>query len=223
VSHNQRGSEILVAGGSELTPLDYGVPGDISSAVFFIAAALMTRRSDITIRNVLLNPTRAHILEVLGRMNARLAVSRTEEFPEPVGDISVRHSKLTGTRVGGTEIPLVIDEIPALAACALFARGDTVVEGAEELRIKESDRIKGIVHMIRAFGGGIEEKNDGFVIHGGGDVSSTEIDPFGDHRMAMAASVIALAAKGRTRIKDACCVDISYPGFFDVLAEHRIS
>jgi 3-phosphoshikimate 1-carboxyvinyltransferase len=213
------GREIGITGLGELAPLDLTVPGDLSSAVFFIAAALVTPGSSLTVRNVLLNPTRAHILDVLKRMGGRIETELKTEFPEPAGDVHVRFSKLTGIRVGAGEVPLIIDEIPALAACALFARGDTVVSGAGELRIKESDRIRGIVQMIRAFGGHIEESEGGFTVQGRVPVSAAEVDPEGDHRIAMAASVIALATKGRSVIRDGRCVDVSFPGFFGLLGE----
>lgn len=220
VKRTTGGTQIHIMGLRELAPLDMTVPGDISSAVFFIAAALVTPGSSLTIRNVLINPTRAHILNVLGRMGGRIEQEVREEFPEPVGDIHVRHSRLSGVRVGGSDIPLIIDEIPALAAAAMFARGDTVVTGAGELRIKESDRIKGIVHMVRSFGGRIEESEDGFTVYGRATTVPAEIDSFGDHRMAMAASVIALATKGRSTIRNAECVDISFPGFFEVIEQN---
>jgi 3-phosphoshikimate 1-carboxyvinyltransferase len=213
------GREIAITGLRELTPLDLTVPGDLSSAVFFIAAALVTPGSLLTLRNVLLNPTRAHILEVFRRMGGRIETELKTEFPEPAGDVRVRFSKLSGIRVGAGEVPLIIDEIPALAACALFARGDTVVSGAGELRIKESDRIRGIARMIRAFGGHIEESEEGFTVGGRVPTSAAEVDPAGDHRIAMAASVIALATKGRSIIRDSRCVDISFPGFFGLLGE----
>ena len=217
VKSTRNGNEIQITGRGELSLLNLAVPGDISSAVFFIAAALVTPGSSVTIQNVLLNPTRAHILDVFRRMGAKIETHVREESPEAVGDVHVRYSKLTGVRVGGSEIPLIIDEIPALAACALFARGETVVGGAGELRIKESDRISSIVHMVRAFGGGIEDAQDGFTVHGRSGCKPAEVDSFGDHRIAMAASVIALAAEGESIIRNAGCVDISFPGFFQVL------
>jgi 3-phosphoshikimate 1-carboxyvinyltransferase len=217
------GREIRITGGSELTPLRLQVPADLSSAVFFIAAALVTPGSSVTLENVLLNPTRARILDVLRRMGARIEVRMGVDSPEPMGNITVHHSKLRGTRVGGDEIPLIIDEIPALAACALFARGETVVYGAAELRVKESDRIGSIVGMVRAFGGRIEETGDGFRVYGRAGMKPAVVDSHGDHRMAMACSVAALAIGGRSVIRDAECVDISFPGYFEELAFHTVS
>jgi 3-phosphoshikimate 1-carboxyvinyltransferase len=210
----QHGREIYISGRSELSPIDHTIPGDISSAVFFIAAALVLPSSELILRNVLINPTRAYILEVLRRMGGRIEVEPVEEFPEPTGNIHVRSSKLEGIRVGRREVPLIIDEIPALAACGFFAKGITSVSGAEELRIKESDRVKGIVEMVRAFGGSIEETDDGFVLEGGAGKFPADIQSFGDHRLAMAASIIALGSRGKTVIRDAGCVSVSFPGFF---------
>ncbi len=208
------GREIYISGRRELSPIDLTIPGDISSAVFFIAAALVLPSSELILSNVLINPTRAYILEVLRRMGGRIEVEPVEEFPEPTGNIHVRSSKLEGIRVGEREVPLIIDEIPALAACGFFAKGITSVSGAEELRLKESDGIKGIVEMIRAFGGSIEQTDDGFVLEGGAGKFSADIQSLGDHRMAMAASIIALGSKGKTVIRDADCVSVSFQDFF---------
>jgi 3-phosphoshikimate 1-carboxyvinyltransferase len=150
-------------------------------------------------------------------MGGRIEVTVREEFPEPLGDVTVHHSRLRGIRIGGTEIPLIIDEIPALAVCAMFARGETVITGAGELRIKESDRIHGIVHMVRAFGGRVEELEDGLVIGGGARTSPGEVQSYDDHRIAMASSVLACATRGGGTIRNAGCVEISFPDFFETL------
>lgn len=212
-----QGENIIISGRKELTPLNLIVPGDISSAVFFIASALVTPSSELLIRNVLLNRTRAHILEVFKRMGGDIEIEFIDEYPEPRGNVRVKSSDLKGIEVGGMEIPLLIDEIPALASAAVFAGGKTIVRGASELRVKESDRIKSIVEMVRKFGGEIEELDDGFVIKGRSRLSPAEINSYHDHRMAMAAAIIALNVRGRTVIKDSGCVDISFPGFFNVL------
>ena len=217
VRQTRGGKQIQVTGLGDLVPLDLTIPGDLSSAMYFVAAALITPGSSLTVRDVLLNTTRSHILDVLRRMGGRIKTELKRELPEPAGDLHVRFSELAGIRIGSDEVPLIIDEIPALAACALFAGGETVVSGAGELRVKESDRIRGIVRMVRAFGGNIEESEEGFTVQGGADVEPAEIDPEEDHRIAMAASVIALAVRGRSTIKNARCVDISFPGFFDLL------
>ncbi len=214
IKHLLNGKNIIINGRKELTPLKLKIPGDISSAIFFIAAALTLPDSELKIEHVLLNPTRSHVIDILKRMGANISVEIKEDFPEPVGNITVKSSKLKGTTISGFEIPLVIDEIPALAAIAFFARGETVIKGAKELRVKESDRIKSIVHMIRAFGGKIEELEDGFIIKGKNKPKSCIVDSFGDHRIAMASSIIAFNTRGGAKIKGAESVEISYPSFF---------
>lgn len=220
--HTATGRVVRVTGRRELSPIDYAVPGDISSAVFFVAAALVSPFSELVVRNVLLNPTRARILDLLREMGGDIEVTAREGSPEPAGDVVVRGSALKGAKVGGKDIPLLIDEIPALAAAAFFAEGETVVRDAGELRMKESDRIRGIVEMVRGFGGEIEELPDGFVIRGRGPLAAPRpavIESYGDHRLAMAASILAINAEGRSIIRDAQCVDISFPGFFELLAK----
>lgn len=217
VKNTTRGKEIYITGRRELAPIDMGVPGDISSAVFLIAAALTCPGSNLVVEGVGLNPTRAHVLEIFRRMGGMIDVELDGEFPEPVGRVRVRHSKLKGVRVGGAEIPLIVDEIPALAACALSAEGETEVCGASELRVKESDRIRGIVHLVQSFGGDVEEREDGFRIVGPIEPKAAEACSFGDHRLAMAASIIALNTRGKSVIRDAGCVNVSFPGFFEVL------
>jgi 3-phosphoshikimate 1-carboxyvinyltransferase len=217
-----KGREIALTGRAELLPLDITVPGDISSAVFFIAAALIAPRSEVRVENVLLNETRSRILDVFRAMGAEIEVRVKGGLPEPVGDVRARSSRLKGVAVGGADIPLLIDEIPALAAAAFFAEGETVVRGAQELRVKESDRVKGIVETVRAFGGKVEELPDGFVIQGGSEALPAEVESSGDHRLAMAASIIALNAEGKSLIRNAGCVDISFPGFFEELEKSAV-
>jgi len=222
IKNTLQGKNIIINGRKSLTPIDFEVPGDISSASFLIGTALVTNSSDIVIENVLLNKTRAHILDVIKRMGGNIEVELTDEFPEAVGNVRVRSSKLRGVSIGGFEIPLIIDEIPALAALGFFAKGKTVVRGASELRVKESDRIKSIVSMIRAFGGKIEELDDGFIIYGKNRPVSAEVDSFNDHRIAMASSIIASNVKGETKIRNAECVAISFPDFFDTLEKFTV-
>jgi 3-phosphoshikimate 1-carboxyvinyltransferase len=212
-----QGKSIIIHGRRELSPLDMRVPGDVSSAVFFIACTLVSRSSELLIKNVLLNPTRAHVIEVFRRMGGDIQVEMAEEFPEPSGHVHVRSSSLRGTEVGGIEIPLLIDEIPALAAAACFAKGKTHIRGASELRVKESDRIAGVANMVRKFGGRVTELDDGLVISGGRRPSPAQVESFGDHRLAMAASILGMNVSGKTVIKGAECVDISFPGYFEML------
>jgi len=211
---------IEVYGRRELAALDVLIPGDLSSSVFFLALALVLPASEIVVEHVLLNTTRAHVLEVLERMGGKIEVRIDSDLPEPMGTVRAKSSRLHGTTIDGLEIPLVIDEIPAIAAAACFARGETVVRGASELRVKESDRIRGIVDMTRAFGGKVVEYEDGFLITGNKKLSATRVQTSCDHRIAMAASVIAANIRGRSQIEDAECVNVSFPGYFDALETH---
>jgi 3-phosphoshikimate 1-carboxyvinyltransferase len=211
------GDRLILSGGRELEPLALRVPGDLSSSSFFMAAALVCPGSRLTLKNVMLNPTRTAVIDVLRRMGARLEVRPERGDPEPCGAILASHSRLRGVRVGGREIPLLIDEIPVIAACALFAAGDTEVRDAGELRVKESDRIAAVVRMARAFGGSIRELEDGFVVRGGSPLRPARVDSFMDHRIAMAAAVIACAVEGSSRISRAQAASVSFPEFYRLL------
>lgn len=218
VKNTTRGKEIYISGKKQLTPIEFSVPGDLSSAIFFITAALILPGSDVVIRNVLLNRTRSGILDLLRQMGGRVEVEIENEFPEPVGSVRARYSRLRGIPVAGSTIPRIIDEIPALAVAACHARGRTEIRDAAELRIKESDRIRGIVELVRSFGGSVRERDDGFVITGTGPYRPATVASFSDHRIAMAAAVFALSTRGRTVIEDGACVDVSYPEFFEDLS-----
>ncbi|MBN2324202.1 MAG: 3-phosphoshikimate 1-carboxyvinyltransferase [Spirochaetes bacterium] len=218
---HENGARITVWGRKDPHPLDMEVPGDISSAVFFIALALIVPGSRLVVRNVGLNPTRARILSVFKRMGGEVDTNVEAGGPEPYGTVRVRGSSLVGTEVSGREIPLVIDEIPALACAALFASGETVIRDARELRVKESDRIEAVCDMVRRFGGEVEEREDGFTVRGGAPINNALIESGGDHRIAMAASVLACAAPGTSTIRGAECVSVSCPEFFDLL-EHVV-
>ncbi len=185
------GQRITIEGNKALSPLDIEVPGDISSAVFFIVLALIVPGSRIVVRNVGLNPTRARILTVFERMGGELNTTIETGDPEPSGTVFARSSTLSGTEVSGREIPLIIDEIPALACAALFAEGETVVRDARELRVKESDRIEAVCDMVRRFGGEAEAREDGFTVKGGASIGNALDESRGDHGIAMAASVLA--------------------------------
>jgi len=214
IKNSTRGKEMYITGKKNLSALDITIPGDISSAVFFIAAALILPGSDVRIQNVLMNRTRSYIIELFRMMGGRIDVDFETEYPEPVGTVRVRYSKLHGITISGPHIPLIIDEIPALAVCACHAGGKTEIRDASELRVKESDRIGGIVKLVSSFGADVQELADGFVITGGGKYMPGNIRSFSDHRIAMAASIFALSLKGKTVIDDTDCIDISYPGFF---------
>ena len=191
------------------------VPGDISSAAYFIAAGLLIPGSEILIRNVGVNPTRDGILRVCQAMGADIArLNETSESGEPTADLLVKYSTLHGTTVEGEIIPTLIDELPMIAVMAAFAEGTTVIRDAAELKVKESDRIAVMVENLSRMGVDIEGTEDGMIIHGGKPVHGAEIDCHLDHRIAMSFAVAALAAEGETKIKDADCVRISYPEFY---------
>ncbi len=211
------GLAVSVDGPARLTPVTMTVPGDASSAAFLVVAALILPDSEVRIDGVLLNPTRSAFLEVLKRMNAAIEVGVVEAEPEPVGFIRARSSELVGVEVPPETVPAVIDEVPALAIAAAHARGRTSVSGAAELRVKESDRIAALVEGLRRMGGRAEERPDGLVIEGGARLTGARVRSHDDHRIAMAFSVAALAARGETEIEGAECASISFPQFYDCL------
>lgn len=194
------------------------VPGDISSAAFFIAAGLMIPGSELLIRNVGINPTRNGILHVCREMGADITLMNPKSGDgEPVADILVRSSNLHGTVIGGAIIPTLIDELPMIAAMACLAEGDTVIKDAAELKVKESNRIDVMVRNLSAMGADVEETDDGMVIHGGKPLHGAVIDSRLDHRIAMTFAIAGCCADGETEILGAECVDISYPGFYEDL------
>jgi 3-phosphoshikimate 1-carboxyvinyltransferase len=207
-------------GGGKLVARALDVPGDLSSAVFFIAAASLLAESNILIHNVGLNPTRTAILDVLAGMGASIhMVSLQSSHGEVVGDLAVKGASLKGGVVEGEQIPLVIDELPMLAALAPFTEEGIEIRDAAELRVKESDRIAALAENLRRMGAKVEERPDGLRVEGrrAGKLRGAEIDPRGDHRIAMAFAVAALAAEGATVIRDADCAAVSFPAFFDEL------
>lgn len=203
---------------SELHSRKVNVPGDISSAAYFIAAGLMVPGSEILIKNVGINPTRDGILHVCKAMGADLTLLNVKEDEgEPVADILVRASSLHGAEIGGSIIPTLIDELPMIAALACFAQGTTVIWDATELKVKESNRIAVMVENLSAMGADVTETEDGMIIRGGRPLHGAVIESHLDHRIAMTFAVTALGAEGTTQIKDAECVNISYPRFYQDL------
>lgn len=191
------------------------VPGDISSAAYFIAAALLTEGSEILLKNVGINPTRDGILRVAEAMGASITyLSRSDDGGEPVADLLVRSSALHGVTIEGEIIPTLIDELPVIAVMAAYAEGTTVIKDAAELKVKESNRIDVMVTNLLAMGCDIEGTEDGMIIRGGKPLHGSVIDSRADHRVAMSFAVAALAAEGETVIQGSECVDISYPEFF---------
>jgi len=214
----QEGLAVSVAGGQSLHGAELTVPGDVSSAAFLVVAALVCPGSEVRIDEVLLNPRRTAFLDVLKTMGASVETGITREETEPVGWITARSSPLRGTAVGADAVPALIDELPALAVAATRAEGALTVVGAAELRTKESDRIATLCQGLRSMGAEVEERPDGFVVRGGRPLRGAVVRSHGDHRIAMALAVAALAAgQGETEIEDADCADVSFPGFYDVL------
>jgi 3-phosphoshikimate 1-carboxyvinyltransferase len=209
---------ITVTRTEKLVPLAMKIPGDLSSAAFLVAAAVLVPKSKITIREVGLNPTRTAFLNVLKRMGAEVNWKVEEERGgEPVGSITARHSTLKGTKIAGEIVPNLIDELPLLACLAATAEGTTVIRDAGELRKKESDRIAAVTSNLRKMGVKVGELEDGWAIEGPAELAGTAIETFGDHRIAMAFSVLGLAASGETLISQPECVEVSFPSFFDAL------
>ncbi len=210
---------VEVPGDQRLRAARVHVPGDPSTAAFWMAAACLVPGGHVELERVSLNPTRTGFLRVLERMGADVRVEVTEAHPEPVGRMVVRQGALRGVVVAPDEVPSLIDELPMLAVLASQAEGETSVSGAEELRVKETDRIEAVATNLRAMGGRIETRPDGFVVEGGGALRGAAIDSFHDHRIAMAFSIAALVADGETVVHGSECVGISYPAFFDTLRD----
>ena len=212
-------SAAILTPGMPLKGIKVNVPGDISSAAYFIAAALLVPGSELLIRNVGVNNTRSGILSVLKKMGADITLINVDESQEPRADILVRYSHLHGNEndifeIGGKDIPTMIDELPVVAVLASQAECDTIIRDAAELKIKESNRIDTVVENLKAMGCDIVATDDGMVIHGGKPLHGADIKSHNDHRLAMSFAVAALIAEGTTRILDSECVGISYPSFF---------
>jgi 3-phosphoshikimate 1-carboxyvinyltransferase len=215
-----KGNKITIKPGRGLRAADVFVPGDISSAAYFITAGAMMKNSKITVRDVGLNPSRTGIIDALKKMGAKIKIKNLKKRNnEPVGDIAASTSGLRGAVISGELIPRLIDEIPVIAVAAAFAKGRTIIKGAKELRVKETDRISAIVSNLKRMKIKVEEKEDGMVIYGNGGKAFryADIDSFGDHRIAMAFSIAALAGENGLLIKDIECVNTSFPEFFNII------
>lgn len=216
------GNVIEIEGGHELQGKDFTVPGDLSSAAFFIAAALAVPNSKLRLTSVGLNPTRTGLISLLEEVRARVSVSNlSDENGEPVGDITVESSELAGMDIGGAWIPNIIDEIPMLAVLGTQTRKGIRIRDAAELRAKESDRIRAVAKNLRALGAQVEEYPDGLFVPGGQRLHGGTVDSFDDHRIAMAFAIGALFADGPVTIERPECVAISFPGFFELLDQVR--
>ena len=210
------GKEIRLKGGQTLKGQTIEVPGDISSAAFFLVAGLIVPNSDLLLKNVGINETRSGIIDVIKNMGGNITISMR---PNGISaDIRVQTSQLKATTINGEMIPRLIDEIPIIALLATQAEGDTVIEDAEELKVKETDRIHAVASQLNKMNAHINETEDGMIIHGGSSLQGAEVDSFGDHRIGMMLQVAALLTQSEVHMKDADCVNISYPTFFDEIA-----
>ena len=208
--------DITVKPTNDLTAVNVDVPGDISSAAFFLVLGAIMPNSQITVTNVGINPTRTGIINVLKDMGADITLENVHTSAgETVADITVRSSSLKGTTVGGDIIPRLIDELPIIAVAAVFADGQTVIKDAQELKVKETNRIRAVVDEFNKCGIDITETDDGMIINGGKSIHGADFKTYGDHRMAMSLTVLAQLADGESTLDDSDCACVSYPTFFD--------
>jgi 3-phosphoshikimate 1-carboxyvinyltransferase len=222
VSVTRRARTVTVTGGQSITPLELGIPGDISAATYLLVAATLIPESDLTVVGVGLNSTRCGALEVLKRMGAQLDIQvMGEECGEPVGNVRARASLLEGVRISEREVPSLIDEIPALAIAAAAAEGETVISGASELRVKESDRIATLVEGLSTLGARARALPDGLVIEGPTAWSGGHVDEHGDHRIALAFALAGLVSGKAVDIKREAAVNVSWPEFWNTVAAAR--
>lgn len=217
VDLKRTGNTIRVRGGQKLTASHVKVPGDISSAAFMIGAALITEGSEIRLENVGINPTRTGILDVIEQMGADYETVETDSEGERSANLVIRSSRLNGIEIGGALIPRLIDEIPIIALIATQCHGTTIIKDAEELRVKETDRISAVVDELAKMGADITATPDGMVINGPTPLKGAEMKTYGDHRLGMMAAIAALSADGQVAIDDPDCIAVSYPGFFEHL------
>ena len=208
--------DITVKPTNDLTAVNVDVPGDISSAAFFLVLGAIMPNSQITVTNVGINPTRTGIIDVLKDMGADITLENVHTSAgETVADITVRSSSLKGTTVGGDIIPRLIDELPIIAVAAVFADGQTVIKDAQELKVKETNRIRAVVDEFNKCGIDITETDDGMIINGGKSIHGADFKTYGDHRMAMSLTVLAQLADGESTLDESDCACVSYPTFFD--------
>jgi 3-phosphoshikimate 1-carboxyvinyltransferase len=218
------GHEVRIRGGQRLRGIEARIPGDLSSAAFFLCAAALFANSQLTLPNLLMNPTRARMLEILMQMGLRISVTQLDQIHgEMVGSLEIEGGKLQGTTIAGADSAALIDELPVLAAIAPYTEQGVEIRDAKELRVKESDRIAAVAENLRRMGAQVEEREDGLKIPGSQTLQGAALDSFSDHRIAMAFAVATLRARGESVIRGAESVAISYPAFFQTLeqvAEH---
>ncbi len=212
------GPNVTIKPGNPLHPLDLDIPGDFSSAAFLLAAGVIVPNSKLVITGVNLNPTRTGLLDVLGAMGATIAIeNQNEQGGEPVGDLVVQSANLQSTTIQGDTVVRMIDEFPVLAVIATQAAGQTQVRDAQELRVKETDRIATVVEELRKLGAEIEPTDDGFIVNGPTSLRGAVVNSHGDHRLAMALVVAGLIAEGETTVQNTDCIADSFPGFEEVI------
>ncbi|MFL6558102.1 MAG: 3-phosphoshikimate 1-carboxyvinyltransferase, partial [Bacillus sp. (in: firmicutes)] len=210
--------KIIVKGGQKLTAATIHVPGDISSAAFFLVAGAIIPDSEIVLKNVGLNPTRTGIIEVMKKMGADLEILQDDESSfEPIGDLIIKTSSLKGTVIEGDLIPKLIDEIPIIALLATQAEGTTIIKDAEELKVKETNRIDTVVQELKELGASIEATEDGMIIHGKSKLSGGTVSSHGDHRIGMMLAIASLLCGEKTELENPEAIAVSYPNFFDHL------
>lgn len=215
----RQGLKVTVQGGSRPQPRDFRVPGDVSSAAFWLVAAAALPGARLRVNQVGLNPSRTGLLGTLARMGARVREFEHSNIGEPYGTIEIEGTCLRATHITGKEIPNVIDELPILSVAAALAEGTTVISDAAELRVKETDRLAAIASHLKAMGVPVVENPDGLEITGGRPLKGARLDSLGDHRIAMAFAVAGLFAEGETVITGTECVNTSYPGFYEILKQ----
>lgn len=214
------GNEVRIRGGQRLRGIEARIPGDLSSAAFFLCAAALFPGSQLAVSHLLMNPTRARLLDVLMQMGLSISVTELEEIHgEMVGSLQVAGGRLKGAKIAGADSAALIDEIPVLAAMAPYTEDGVEIRDAKELRVKESDRIQAVATNLRLMGAQVEEREDGLKIPGGQRLHGAEIDSFSDHRIAMAFAVASLRAEGETLIHGAQSAAVSYPAFFETLEQ----
>jgi len=212
------GAVVRISGFPTLEEFSLHIPGDISSAAFLIVGAILLPGSRVTVRNVGTNPLRTGVLEALKAMGANVVITNLrEELGEPIADVVVTSSPLKAIEISGEMVPRIIDEIPILAVAAAHAEGTTIVRGAKELRVKETDRITATVEGLRRFGVTVEEFDDGMAITGGRELKGAVISSYGDHRTAMAFIIAGLTASGTSRVEDTESIATSFPNFMELL------
>ncbi|MDQ1001725.1 3-phosphoshikimate 1-carboxyvinyltransferase [Neobacillus niacini] len=210
--------KIMVKGGQKLIASDILVPGDISSAAFFLVAGAIVPDSEILLKNVGLNPTRTGIIEIMNQMGANFEIhNKDEDSFEPAGDITIKTSRLRGTVVQGDVIPRLIDEIPIIALLATQAEGTTIIKDASELKVKETNRIDTVVQELTKLGASIEATDDGMIIHGGTTLRGGKVSSHGDHRIGMMLAIASLLCEDQVELEDPEAISVSYPNFFNHL------